>query len=191
MATTVLYRISSGEVLKISTRGQQFPHINNNYFDYLIDPDLPDGTDNRPIIDGKLGPARTPGSQKIAIPGSNLVRDATELEIDGFEAFKVEDEKALDETGAKAFLLTHPRFRKIFVGILKLLIDQLLEKTNVKQNEMITQWNQFKTGIAGATSLADIKSGVAGLPTIDPDLPETATKEQIRSQLESMISKDD
>lgn len=191
MAISVLYRISSGEVLKISTRGQQFPHINTNYFDYLIDPDLPDGTNNRPFIDGKLGPARTPGSQKIAIPGSNLVRDATELEIDGFEAFKVEDEKSLDETGAKAFLITHPRFRKIFVGILKLLINQLLEKTNVKQNEMITQWNQFKTGIAGASNISQIKAGVAALPDIIADLPETATQEQIRNQLESMISKDD
>jgi len=191
MATTVLYRISSGEVLKISTRGQQFPHINTNIFEYLIDPDLPDGTDNRPIIDDQLGPARTPGSQKIAIPGSNLVRDASEEEIDGFEAFKVADDNLQDELGAKAFLSTHKRFRKIFVGILKLLVDQLLEKSNVKQNEMITQWNQFKTGMANATTIAQIKAGIAALPTIDADLAETASLQQIRNQLESMISKDD
>lgn len=191
MPTTVLYRISSGEVLKISTKGQVFNEINSNIFSYLTDPSFPDGTDNREIIDGEFGPARQLGFQKIAIPGSNLVRNATQLEIDGFEAFKVEDEKIQDQIGAVAFLETHPRFRKIFVGILKLIVDQLLEKSNVKQNEMITQWNQFKSGIESATSLADIKSGVAGLPAITSNLPETATLSQIRDQLKSMISKDD
>ena len=56
---------------------------------------------------------------------------------------------------------------------------------------MITQWNSFKSGMAGATSLVQVKAGVAALPTIDADLAETATSQQIRNQLESMISKDD
>ena len=191
MATTVLYRISSGEVLKISTRGQQFPHINTNIFEYLIDPDLPDGTDNREIIDGRLGPARSLGYQKIAIPGSNLVRDASQGEIDGFEAFKIEDDNLQDELGAKAFLSTHKRFRKIFVAILKLIVDQLLENSNVKQNEMINQWNQYKVDVAGASNLAQIKAALAALPTITSNLPETATLATIKSQLNALISKDD
>ncbi len=37
MATTVLYRVSSGEVYKISTKGQMFPSIDSNYFGYLTD----------------------------------------------------------------------------------------------------------------------------------------------------------
>jgi hypothetical protein len=188
---TVLYRISSGEVLKISLRGQIFDRINSNIFAYLIDPSFPDGTDNREIVDGQLGPGRILGYQKIAIPGSGLVRNGTQEEIDGFQSLQQEDDNLQDELGAKVFLETHPRFRKIFVGILKLLVDQLLEKSNVKQNEMITQWNQFKSGIASATSLDNIKSGVAGLPAINPNLPETATLDQIRNQLKSMISKDD
>ena len=177
MANTVLYRISSGEVLKISTKGQIFDRINTDLFGYLVDPSFPDGTVNREVSQSIMGPLRELGYQKIAIPGSDLVRNATQGEIDGFEA--------------KEFLITHPRFRKIFVGILKLLIDQLLEKSNVKQNEMITQWNSFKSGMAGATSLVQVKAGVAALPTIDADLAETATSQQIRNQLESMISKDD
>lgn len=191
MANTVLYRISSGEVLKISTKGQIFDRINTDLFGYLVDPSFPDGTVNREVSQSIMGPLRELGYQKIAIPGSDLVRNATQGEIDGFEAFKVEDDNLQDEIGAKAFLITHPRFRKIFVGILKLLIDQLLEKSNVKQNEMITQWNSFKSGMAGATSLVQVKAGVAALPTIDADLAETATSQQIRNQLESMISKDD
>jgi len=191
MATTVLYRISSGEVLKISTRGQQFPHINTNIFEYLIDPDLPDGTDNRPIIDDQLGPARTPGSQKIAIPGSNLVRDASQAEIDGFEALKVEDDNLQDELGAKAFLSTHKRFRKIFIALLKLIVAQLLESSNVKQNEMIDQWNQYKIDVAAASNLGQIKTAIAALPTITSNLPETATLTTIRNQLNALISKDD
>jgi len=192
MATTVLYRISSGEVLKISTKGQIFDRVNNDLFGYMIDPSFPDGTDNREMLQSSvMGPLRELGYQKIAIPGSDLVRNATQGEIDGFEAFKIDDDNLQDEVGAKQFLITHPRFRKIFVGILKLLVDQLLEKSNVKQNEMITQWNSFKSGLAGASNIAQIKAGVAALPTIDPDLAETATLQQIRNQLESMISKDD
>ena len=191
MATSVLYRKSSGEVKKISTKGQVFPHINMTVFGYLTDPSLPDGTQNLERIDNQLGLSRQLGYQKIAIPASNLVRNATQAEIDTFAGFELEDNNQLDANGAVAFLENHPRFRKIFVGILKLLVDQLLEKSNVKQNEMITQWNSFKSGIASATSLADIKSGVAALPTIDPDLPDTATLIQIRDQLKAMISKDD
>lgn len=191
MATSVLYRKSSGEVKKISTKGQVFPHINITVFEYLIDPSLPDGTQNLERLDDILGPSRQLGFQKIAIPASNLVRNATQEEIDTFAGFELEDNNQLDANGAVAFLENHPRFRKIFVGILKLLVDQLLEKSNVKQNEMITQWNSFKSGIASANNLADIKSGVAGLPVITADLPDTATLIQIKDQLKAMISKDD
>ena len=90
-----------------------------------------------------------------------------------------------------AFLEKHPRFRKIFAALLKLIVDQVLENSNVKQNAMIDQWNQFKTDIGNASSLGDVKTSVAALPTITSNLPETATLSTIRNQLKALINKDD
>ena len=193
MSTTVLYRKSSGEVLKISLRGQMFDHINTDYFGYLIDPDLPDGENNRnKLPDGTLGPLRELGAQKIAIPSAALVRDAEQSEIDGFEAYKIEDENLQDATGAADFLQNHKRFRKIFKAILKLVvIKQLLEKSNVKQNQMIDQWNQYKTDIAGIANLTQFKDVVADLPTIQSNLIETATLSDIKDAVLAEINKDD
>ena len=193
MATTVLYRKSSGEVLKISIYGQMFDNINGDYFGYLTDPSLPDGTHNREILqDGILGPLRELGFQKIAIPSASEDRNSTQLEIDGFEAFKVEDDNLQDATGAADFIQKHPRFRKIFKALLKLVvIDQLLENSNVKQNEMIDQWNQYKTDIAGIANLTQFKAVVAALPAIQSNLPETATLTQIKDALLAEINKDD
>jgi len=193
MATTVLYRKSSGEVLKISIQGQVFDNINGDYYGYLTDPDLPDGTNNRNILpDGTLGPLREAGAQKIAIPSAALVRDAEQFEIDGFEAYKIDDDNLQDATGAADFLENHKRFRKIFKAILKLVvINQLLEKTNVKQNAMIDQWNQYKTDVAGIANLTQFKSVVANLPTITSNLVETATLSDIKDAVIAEISKDE
>ena len=192
MATTVLYRKSSGEVLKISPKGQMFDFIDDTYFGYLSDPSFPDGTENRERIpDLGFGPPRQLGYQKIAIVGNNEVRNATQEELDGFEAYKVEDDNQLDATGAIAFIQNHKRFRKVFKAILKLLVQELLERSNVKQNEMISQWNQFKVDINNASNLGDIKTSVASLPSITSNLPETVTLQTIIDQLKSQINKDD
>jgi hypothetical protein len=192
MATSVLYRKSSGEVIKISTKGQVFNEVNATYFGYLIDPSLPDGVQNRELLpDGTLGPVRELGFQKIAIPASDLVRNATQGEIDNFESFKVDDDNIQDATAATSFLNSHKRFRKIFKAILKLIVQELLERSNVKQNAMIDQWNQFKVDIGNAGNLNDIKVSVAALPEITSNLPETTTLTIIKNQLESLIDKDD
>jgi len=191
MSTTVLYRKSSGEVLKISTKGQVFPNLNETYFGYLIDPSLPDGTVNREKLSSELGPYRQLGFQKITIPASDLVRNATQVEIDAFAGFELEDDNQLDAIGATSFLENHPRFRKIFKALLKLIVAQLLENSNVKQNAMIDQWNQYKADVDSATSLGDIKTSVAALPSITSNLPETATLTTIKNQLQTLISKDD
>lgn len=197
MSTTVLYRISSGEVIKISTKGQTYSDINDSFYNYLVDPDFPDGMENREKLEGgELGPLREFGFQKIVIPAMdatsvNVVRNATQEEIDTFANFEQEDLNVSDADGAIAFLESHPRFRKIFLAILKLVVDQLLENSNVKQNAMIDQWNQFKTDIGNAATLGDIKTSVAALPSITSNLPETATLSQIRNQLKALVDKDD
>ena len=191
MSTTVLYRKSSGEVIKISTKSQVFPNLNETYFGYLIDPSLPDGTVNREKLGSELGPYRQLGFQKITIPASDLVRNATQGEIDTFAGFELEDDNQLDAVGATSFLENHPRFRKIFKALLKLIVAQLLENSNVKQNAMIDQWNQYKADVGNANNLVDIKTSVAALPTITSNLPETATLTTISTQLKNLISKDE
>lgn len=192
MATTVLYRKSSGEVLKISPHGQNFPHINVTYFGQLTDPSFPDGIQNRSLVDGVIGPARELGYQKIAIPSASEVRNATQQEIDGFEALKVEDDNILDADGASSFLSVHPRFRKILKAMLKaIVINQMVGNTNVKINEMIDQWNDYKTAVAGIANLNDFKTAVANLPDIQANLTEVLTLTQIRDSVLSEVDKDD
>ena len=193
MATTVLYRKSSGEVLKISPKGQVFDFIDDTYFAYLTDPSFPDGTANRQKLgDGIISPPRELGWQKIAIPSASEVRNATQLEIDGFEAYKVNDDNEQDATGAGDLLDNHKRFRKVFKALLKqVVINQLVETSNVKQNEMIDQWNDYKTAVAGISNLNDFKNAVAALPAIASDLTETITLSQIKDAVLNEISKDD
>ena len=116
---TVLYRKRSGEVLKISPKGQMFEELNGELFGYLIDPDLPDGIENRERLDKKMGPAGVKGFQKIAIPEDNIVRNATKKEINSFDSSKQEDDKMLDLNGAIELFESHPRFRKVFKAISK------------------------------------------------------------------------
>ena len=112
MATTALYRTSSGEVRKVSVKGQPFSEIDPTYWGVLTDPDLPDGTEVRSDTDGLLGALRELGYAKIAIPASNLVRNATQIEIDTFAALETEDIKLQDAAGATSFLETHHRVRR-------------------------------------------------------------------------------
>ena len=71
------------------------------------------------------------------------------------------------------------------------VIKQLLEKSNVKQNEMIDQWNQYKTNVAAINNLTEFKDAVASLPDIQSNLMETATLAQIKNAVLNEISKDD
>ena len=186
--STALYRITSNEVVKISLKDQPFSGIDATYWAVLTDPTLPDGSD----ATQDEGGLRELGYSKISEPGSNNIRNATQLEIDTFEGFENEDNKLMDADRASHLLETHPSFRKVFKAFLKLVvINQLLEKSNVKQNEMIDKWNQYKTDLGNATSLAAIKTAVAALPDITSNLPETATLSQIATQLKALIDKDD
>jgi len=118
MPITVLYRLSSGEVLKISPTGQLFSARNTAVFEVLTDPPLPDGTELRPELpDGDLGDLRVLGKAKIADAGT--VRNATQVEIDTFAAAELDDEAQLDAQEAGDLLKTHPRWRKFAMLMFK------------------------------------------------------------------------
>lgn len=128
---TALYRINGGEVLKISPRNQPFAERDPAFWGVLVDPLLPDGTDVRAKLDdGLQGPLRVLGLAKIALAGSNTVRNATQPEIDGFAVAEQADEAAMDAEDARRFF-DHPRFGKVFDALLEEL--EVATKPNPNQ----------------------------------------------------------
>lgn len=189
MATTVLYRISSNEVVKISKKGQLFSDRDATYWGVLTDPPFPDGTNLRPEVpDGRLGDLRVLGLAKIW-DGTD-VRNAAQAEIDSFAPPELDDENIQDSVGARDFLQTHPRFRKIFKALLKRIIAENNTQA-AKTNDLITvQWNQFKADVDSSTNLAQLKTAVAALPVIAGDLP-TRTLAQAVTALSNDVDKAD
>ena len=92
--TTALYRLSSNEVIKISVKNQQFAERDTAFWGVLTDPTTPDGTNVRNESTDPPGPLRELGFAKIAEPGLNNVRNATQLEIDTFEPAEIDDDLA-------------------------------------------------------------------------------------------------
>jgi len=169
---TVLYRKSSGEVLKISPHGQKFDEINGDLFGYLSDPDFPDGKYNREIKDEKLGPSRVKGFQKIAIPQENLVRNATQKEINSFDNYIREDEKVMDANAALNLFESHPRFRKVF----KALSNALEEIEN--------QMTQIESRVEDIETELNLQPGVLLQSLGKP-------KGKTHKKIKDMINKDD
>jgi len=126
MSTTALYRLSSGEVLKISSAGQLFSDRNQSFFGVLTDPGMPDGMsvrDNLP--DGTFGPLRVLGFSKIVILESNLFQNATQSEIDTFSSLNVDDDNAQDADRARDLFNVHPQFRKMLVAMADIIRDEI------------------------------------------------------------------
>ncbi len=188
MATTVLYRISSNEVLKISPKGQPFSDRDTAFFGVLIDPPRPDGDVVRETLpDGTLGPMRTLGFAKINDTGT--VRNATQPEIDAFAAPETDDGNQLDASQAQGLIDLHPLWRKIWKAVLKRVISEN-NTTNQRVEDMITQWNQHKVDVASASNLSKLKSATAALPTISPSLPQR-TLPQAVTALKNDVDKND
>jgi hypothetical protein len=119
MSITVLYRKSSGEVVKISVKGQTFVDRNQTYWGVLTDPSLPDGNECRP----EGGDLRVLGFAKINDSGT--VRNATQPEIDSFAAFEDDDENSQDADAAIDLFESHPRFRKMMIAFADVIKDEI------------------------------------------------------------------
>ena len=152
---TVLYRKNGDEVLKISLRDQPFTEADTTYFGVLTNPSFPDGTDTRERLpDGNLGPARQLGFAKIAIPGTNTVRNATQAEIDAWAAAEQEDEDLQDAADADSLFMTHPQFRKVLKALVKLLVAEI--NTLRSQHSLSARTNaQAFTALRNAISKDD------------------------------------
>ena len=120
---TVGYRMSSGEVMKISlaTPNQDFSLWPSAYYGQLTDPPFPDGTQNR----NGAEQIRRFGFQKHNDAGT--VRNSTQAEIDGYAAFEDADTDKEDRDGAEHHLENNPQMRKVMRGIVKGIYEQLVK----------------------------------------------------------------
>ena len=185
---TALYRISSNEVVKVSIKGQPFIDRDTTYWGVLTDPPRPDGDVVRESLpDGTLGPLRVLGFAKINDAGT--VRNATQPEIDTWQALEDEDENLQDADDASSFIDTHPRYRKVFKALLKRIIAEN-NTTNAKANEVIVQWEQFKADVSTAGNLNAIKASVDAMNAVVADLPQRTLSQAITA-LKNDVSKDD
>ena len=179
MPTIALYRLSSGEVIKITDRGQTFADRDTNFWGILTDPDLPDGSDVRELLaDGTWGPLRVLGYAKIAESGINTARNAIQAEIDTFAPAQNDDENQMDAAGAVDLFEQHPRFRKLMIAYSDILKDEFND---------LRQWiTAFKVEVAAANNLGDLRARIATLP----DLPDR-TLVQLKTAIHNRINKDD
>jgi len=172
MATTVLYRISGGEVIKVSTNGQAFADRNTTYWGVLTDPTFTDGTE---IRDGNNN-LRVLGFAKIW--DSSTVRNATAGEITTFGTSETDDDKLQDRDAAIDLFNTHPRFRKMMTAYADIDKDEI--------NALRGWLESFKAEVALATSLANLKTRIATLPSM-PD----RTLAQLKTAIQNRMSEND
>jgi len=154
----VLYRTSSGEVLKITQdipSPQTFADIDPLFWTVLTDPVLTDGFANKSVLGADLGPSRELGFQKHFDGAS--VRNAIQSEIDGYQALQESDEAIEDVDEAQKFIDTHPRLRRVFKALLKRLIAEI--------NADRAQWETFRGDVASASNMAQLKASVASYTT--------------------------
>jgi hypothetical protein len=195
MPVKALYRINGGEVIKLRDTVQTFqPLVDTGLWAVLTDPTTPDGLDVRDESGDESGPLKELGFAKIAEPlvGPNgNVRNATAGEITAFIAAETVDGNDLDAAQASQMADIDPVLRKIFKALLKQLIAEIFEGSNVKVHEMIAQWEQHKADIASASNLGALKTSTAALPVVAADLKTTVTLAQAVTKLKADILPDD
>ena len=120
-ATTVLYRISSGEVASISVVDRTNFNVDLSYYGVLVDPPLPDGIQwFDPAPDYQR---RVLGYAKINDNGT--VRNATQIEIDGFAGFALDDKNQEEANKAAEYFQNDPQFRRVMIAFAAILVDEI------------------------------------------------------------------
>ena len=112
-ATTALYRVSSGEVTAISTEDNL----------YSGSPDIFAVITNATYPDGTTFQKRVLGAAKIL--DGTVVRNATQEEIDGFQAAAINDHNIKEAEKALVYLQNHPQFRRIMTAFSAILVSEI------------------------------------------------------------------
>ena len=166
-ATEVLYRISSGEVEWVSE--ETIPlHMFGADFAILTDPPFTDGMD---VVDPN-GEYKVFGYSKINDNGT--IRNATQVEIDGFTAHISADRKQRKADAATEYFLNDPRIKRIVIAIVKGIVRE--------DNEQ-RQWQRdLMDVVAASNTLANFKSRVAAMDTpVDREFSDA--KDYIKDQI--------
>ncbi|PIQ23119.1 hypothetical protein COW64_25820 [bacterium (Candidatus Blackallbacteria) CG18_big_fil_WC_8_21_14_2_50_49_26] len=125
-----LYRLSSGEVLKISTESitkpaQEFPDRDPTIFGVAINPSVPDGTQVREETSSSLGPLRVLGLAKHYDLAAHTVRNATTSDLNAYAVSENNDNNELDRRRAVHLFESDPAFRKIFIAFADMLMQEI------------------------------------------------------------------
>lgn len=139
---TVLYRLSSGEVGKISPKGQSFSEANSLFWGVLVNPTFTDDMQERPF--------RQLGAAKTAIPGTNTVRNATSAEITNFPIFDDDDNKQEHADGVTRRLANDREFRIFARALVRLLVQEFNRSRTVDGVNSLTiaqAWNALKNEV--------------------------------------------
>lgn len=120
-ADTALYRISSGEVYKISTTDNMFLEETalNEYYSVATSVTLIDGVET---VDPS-GNRRMLGYAKI-LDGSN-VRNATQIEIDTFAPAVIDDRNDGEANQTKSYFENDAKMRRIMTAFASILVDEI------------------------------------------------------------------
>ena len=110
----VIYRISSGEVEFIGTLGPGAGWYDPVFQDVLVDPPVPDGI---------ICTLRVLGYAKINDNGT--VRNATQIEIDGFAGFALDDKNQEEANKAAEYFQNDPKFRRVMIAFAAILVDEI------------------------------------------------------------------
>ena len=170
--TTALYRKSSNECTQISLTNSSFDNYSSTYFGVLTDPPFTDGTDTQ----DPNGDYRVLGYSKINDSGT--IRNATQGEIDTFEAGEIDDNNAIDADKAKIYFQNDHIFRRAMIALIKGIIKE--------DNEGRLWTRDFMAAVAASTSLADFQSRVAALNT-----PADRVFSDAKDYILGQINKDD
>lgn len=157
-----LYRKRSGEVIGVSTDANAYTGaIDTDFFDVAVDPAVPDGPD--------LAVAKFYDSV------AHIVRNASIFESDGFAAARTTDDNLVNRKLAIALATTNPVQRKILVGIVSVLVDEL---------NVLRQWiTNYRSEVAAATSLANLQTRVANNTLALPDRTLAQAKTVLQSRV--------
>jgi hypothetical protein len=149
-ATTVLYRISSNEVVDISVIHKTDFSVDLSYYGVLVDPPLTDGAQwLSPAPDyqnGVLGYAK--------INDNGVIRNATQAEIDTFQPAELDDRNQNEADQAIDYFQNHKQFRRIMTAFAAILVDEI----NILRSQHglpVRTLQQLKTAIENRISKDD------------------------------------
>lgn len=135
-----IYRTNGGEVESITPSASAYLDIKNPFLSGIVDPVLPDGS--------------RPHPPKIFI-APNIVRNATQQEIDGFAVALAQDSNLKARIDAKNLLDQDLKFRKILKSLLSVMLDEVntLRQQHGLPDRTMTQ---VKNAIAARIDSGDV-----------------------------------